>query len=133
MEARPSCASLVIFSASAPFSIATVVCTTYISCGHKQRDGPVPKARVDKADWRHRTAWPRARRSGPDKSVLTLPTPLSPKATRIMSTFEWDSDTPNQNRSVVMNLTTEQREQAAAELKRFGADLQLSDDQKQRL
>ena len=32
-----------------------------------------------------------------------------------------------------MNLTTEQREQAAAELKRFGADLQLSDDQKQRL
>ena len=47
--------------------------------------------------------------------------------------FEWDSDTPNQNRSVVMNLTTEQREQAAAELKRFGADLQLSDDQKQRL
>src|ERR1700758_5351323 len=84
-----------------PFSIATVVCTTYISCGHKQRDGPVPKARVDKADWRHRTAWPRARRSGPDKSVLTLPTPLSPEATRIMSTFEWDSDTPNQNRSVV--------------------------------
>jgi hypothetical protein len=32
-----------------PFSIATAACTTYISCGHKQRDGPVPKAMVDKA------------------------------------------------------------------------------------
>lgn len=32
-----------------------------------------------------------------------------------------------------MNLTPEQREQVAAELKRFGADLQLSDDQKTRL
>jgi periplasmic protein CpxP/Spy len=29
-----------------------------------------------------------------------------------------------------MNLTPEQRNQVAAELKRFGADLQLSDDQK---
>lgn len=32
-----------------------------------------------------------------------------------------------------MNLTPEQREQVAAELKRFGADLQLSDDQKTKL
>ena len=32
-----------------------------------------------------------------------------------------------------MNLTPEEREQVAAELKRFGADLQLSDDQKARL
>ena len=32
-----------------------------------------------------------------------------------------------------MNLTPEQRNQVAAELKRFGADLQLSDDQKSKL
>jgi periplasmic protein CpxP/Spy len=32
-----------------------------------------------------------------------------------------------------MNLTPEQRDQVAAELKRFGADLQLSDDQKSKL
>jgi periplasmic protein CpxP/Spy len=32
-----------------------------------------------------------------------------------------------------MNLTPEQREQVATELKRFGADLQLSDDQKSKL
>ena len=32
-----------------------------------------------------------------------------------------------------MNLTPEQRNQVAAELKRFGADLQLSDDQKTKL
>jgi hypothetical protein len=32
-----------------------------------------------------------------------------------------------------MNLTSEQREQVAAELKRFATDLQLSDDQKQKL
>ena len=32
-----------------------------------------------------------------------------------------------------MNLTPEEREQVAAELKRFGADLQLSDDQKAKL
>jgi periplasmic protein CpxP/Spy len=32
-----------------------------------------------------------------------------------------------------MNLTPEQREQVVAELKRFGADLQLTDDQKSRL
>jgi len=32
-----------------------------------------------------------------------------------------------------MNLTPEQREQVAAELKRFAADLQLSDAQKQQL
>jgi hypothetical protein len=32
-----------------------------------------------------------------------------------------------------VNLTPEEREQVAAELKRFGADLQLSDDQKARL
>ena len=32
-----------------------------------------------------------------------------------------------------MNLTPEQRDQVAAEVKRFGADLQLSDDQKTRL
>ena len=32
-----------------------------------------------------------------------------------------------------MNLTLEQRNQVAAELKRFGADLQLSDDQKSKL
>ncbi|HXW90316.1 MAG TPA: hypothetical protein VEK33_07195 [Terriglobales bacterium] len=32
-----------------------------------------------------------------------------------------------------MNLTQEEREQVAAELKRFGADLQLSEDQKARL
>ena len=32
-----------------------------------------------------------------------------------------------------MNLTPEEREQVAAELKRFGADLQLTDDQKTRL
>lgn len=32
-----------------------------------------------------------------------------------------------------MNLTSEQREQVGAELKRFAADLQLSDDQKQKL
>jgi protein CpxP len=32
-----------------------------------------------------------------------------------------------------MNLTSEQREQVAAELKRFGSDLQLSDDQKEKL
>jgi protein CpxP len=32
-----------------------------------------------------------------------------------------------------MNLTPEQREQIAAELKRFGAELQLTDDQKARL
>jgi hypothetical protein len=32
-----------------------------------------------------------------------------------------------------MNLTPEQREQVAAELKRFGADLQLSPDQKEKL
>jgi hypothetical protein len=32
-----------------------------------------------------------------------------------------------------MNITPEQREQVAAELKRFGADLQLTDDQKARL
>ena len=32
-----------------------------------------------------------------------------------------------------MNLTPEQRTQVAAELKRFGADLQLSDDQKSKL
>jgi len=32
-----------------------------------------------------------------------------------------------------MNLTPEQREQVAAELKRFGADLQLTDDQKSKL
>jgi protein CpxP len=32
-----------------------------------------------------------------------------------------------------MNLTPEQREQVAAELKRFGADLQLTDDQKTKL
>jgi len=32
-----------------------------------------------------------------------------------------------------MNLTPEEREQVAAELKRFGADLQLTDDQKAKL
>jgi predicted HTH transcriptional regulator len=32
-----------------------------------------------------------------------------------------------------MNLSPEQREQVAAELKRFGADLQLTDDQKSKL
>ena len=32
-----------------------------------------------------------------------------------------------------MNLTPEEREQVAAELKRFAADLQLSDDQKAKL
>jgi hypothetical protein len=32
-----------------------------------------------------------------------------------------------------MNLTLEQRNQVAAELKRFGTDLQLSDDQKSKL
>ena len=32
-----------------------------------------------------------------------------------------------------MNLTPEQRDQVAAELKRFGADLQLTDDQKAKL
>jgi predicted HTH transcriptional regulator len=32
-----------------------------------------------------------------------------------------------------MNLTPEQREQVAAELKKFGADLQLSSDQKEKL
>jgi hypothetical protein len=32
-----------------------------------------------------------------------------------------------------MNLTPEERNQVAAELKRFGADLQLSDDQKSKL
>jgi hypothetical protein len=32
-----------------------------------------------------------------------------------------------------MNLTPEQRDQVTAELKRFGADLQLSDDQKSKL
>lgn len=32
-----------------------------------------------------------------------------------------------------MNLTPEQRDQVAAELKRFGADLQLTDDQKTKL
>ena len=32
-----------------------------------------------------------------------------------------------------MNLTPEQREQVATELKRFGADLQLSTDQKEKL
>jgi len=32
-----------------------------------------------------------------------------------------------------MNLTPEQRDQVAAELKRFGADLQLSNDQKEKL
>jgi len=32
-----------------------------------------------------------------------------------------------------MNLTPEQRDQVTAELKRFGADLQLSDDQKTKL
>jgi len=32
-----------------------------------------------------------------------------------------------------MNLTPEQRNQVAAELKRFGADLQLTDDQKNKL
>ena len=32
-----------------------------------------------------------------------------------------------------MNLTSEEREQVAAELKRFGADLQLTDDQKAKL
>jgi len=32
-----------------------------------------------------------------------------------------------------VNLTPEEREQVAAELKRFGADLQLSDDQKAKL
>jgi periplasmic protein CpxP/Spy len=32
-----------------------------------------------------------------------------------------------------MNLTPEQRDQVAAELKRFGADLQLTDDQKSKL
>jgi hypothetical protein len=32
-----------------------------------------------------------------------------------------------------VNLTHEEREQVAAELKRFGADLQLSDDQKAKL
>jgi hypothetical protein len=32
-----------------------------------------------------------------------------------------------------MNLTPEQRNQVAAELKRFGADLQLSDEQKNKL
>ena len=32
-----------------------------------------------------------------------------------------------------MNLTPEQRNQVAAELKRFGADLQLSDEQKTKL
>jgi hypothetical protein len=32
-----------------------------------------------------------------------------------------------------MNLTPEQREQVATELKRFGADLQLTDDQKTKL
>jgi hypothetical protein len=32
-----------------------------------------------------------------------------------------------------MNLTLEQRDQVTAELKRFATDLQLSDDQKERL
>jgi protein CpxP len=32
-----------------------------------------------------------------------------------------------------MNLTPEQRDQVAAELKRFGADLQLTDEQKSKL
>jgi len=32
-----------------------------------------------------------------------------------------------------MNLTSEQRNQVAAELKRFGADLQLTDEQKNKL
>jgi|SRR6516164_5772986 hypothetical protein len=32
-----------------------------------------------------------------------------------------------------MNLTPEQRDQVAADLKRFGADLQLTDDQKTKL
>lgn len=32
-----------------------------------------------------------------------------------------------------MNLTPEQRDQVAAELKRFGADLQLTNDQKEKL
>ena len=32
-----------------------------------------------------------------------------------------------------MNLTPEQRDQVASELKRFGADLELTDDQKTRL
>lgn len=32
-----------------------------------------------------------------------------------------------------MNLTPEQREQVAAEIKRFGADLQLTDEQKTKL
>ena len=32
-----------------------------------------------------------------------------------------------------MNLTPEERDQVAAELKRFGADLQLTDDQKTKL
>jgi len=32
-----------------------------------------------------------------------------------------------------MNLTPEERDQVAAELKRFGADLQLTDDQKSKL
>jgi periplasmic protein CpxP/Spy len=32
-----------------------------------------------------------------------------------------------------MNLTPEQRDQVAAKLKRFGADLQLTDDQKSKL
>ena len=32
-----------------------------------------------------------------------------------------------------MNLTTEQREQVASEMKRFGADLHLNDEQKEKL
>jgi hypothetical protein len=32
-----------------------------------------------------------------------------------------------------VNLTTEERDQVAAELKRFGADLQLTNDQKEKL
>jgi periplasmic protein CpxP/Spy len=39
----------------------------------------------------------------------------------------------NDPRRIVMNLTAEQREQVATELKRFAGDLNLTDDQKEKL
>src|SRR5215472_5348180 len=40
---------------------------------------------------------------------------------------------PDKERSTAMNLTPEQRDQVVAELKRVGADLQLTDEQKTKL
>src|SRR5271165_5800979 len=39
----------------------------------------------------------------------------------------------NDPRRIVMNLTAEQREQVATEVKRFAGDLNLTDDQKEKL